>query len=143
MRMARLFILAVPVLLAGCGEWERTGAFQSPDGKLIAVVEYKGSAACCSDHSRVRLENAKGGTLAEPILIAEVTRVKVHPHWISNDELVIEACDASKIEAQTRILREPIILPGGSINAVRVNLVTASMTTLDGDSFCLQSAEGA
>ena len=142
MLIARLFILAAPVLLVGCGEWEREGAFPSPDGKLIAVVEYKGSAACCSDHSRIRLENAKGGTLAEPILIAEVTRAKVHPHWLGNDKLVIEACAASEIKAQTRILREPIILADGSANAVRVNLVTAPKTSLDGESYCIQSTEG-
>jgi len=136
MLTARLLLLFTPLILAGCGEWEREGAFPSPDGKLIAVVEYRGSSACCSDHSRIRLENGKSGALADPVIIADVTRAKVQPHWLSNDKLVMEACDASKIEAKTRILREPITLPDGSANAVRIDVVTAPATSLDGETFC-------
>lgn len=29
---ARLLLLFTPLILAGCGEWEREGAFPSPDG---------------------------------------------------------------------------------------------------------------
>ena len=136
MRTSRSFLLAASLLLVGCGEWEREGVLPSPDGKLIAVVEYQGSAACCSDHSRIRLENGKGGTLAEPVLIAEVTQAKVQPHWLNNDKLVIEACAASKIEAKTQIRRQPITRPDGTNNAVQVNVVTAPQTFLDGESFC-------
>ena len=54
------------LLLTGCGpEWEREAVSRSPDGRLLAVVEYKGAAACCSDHSRLRLVEQTKGTLAE------------------------------------------------------------------------------
>lgn len=137
----RSCILAATLLLPGCGEWQRENAYASPDGKLVAVVEYKGSAACCSDHSRIRLENADGGTLTEPVLVAEVTRAKARPHWLTDDKLVIEACSASAIEAKTRILREPVVRADGSINAVHIDLVTAPATSLDGETFCVQSAD--
>lgn len=142
MLILRSFVLAASVFLASCGEWDREGAFPSPDGKLIAVVEYQGSGACCSDYSRVRLENASGDALVEPVLVAEITRAKARPHWLSNDKLVIEACAASRIEAQTRILREPTILADGTINEVRIDVVTTSETPLDRAPYCVESEKG-
>lgn len=133
---SRFMILAAFLLLSGCGEWEQESSVSAPDDRLIAVVEYQGSAACCSDHSRVWLENGEGGSLTDRVLIAEVTRAKARPRWVNPDKLVIEACSASEVDAKTRVLREPTVLQDGSINAVHVDVVTAPETVLDGEAFC-------
>ncbi|WP_339704057.1 hypothetical protein [uncultured Sphingosinicella sp.] len=100
------------------------------------MVEYKKSAACCSDHSRVRLENAEGSTLAEPVLAAKITSSKAHVRWINDETLVIEACSATETEVQTRVLREPAIREDGALNAIYVSVVTGAKTILDGETYC-------
>lgn len=136
MLKSRFMLLAVSLLLSGCGEWVQESSVSAPDDRLVALVEYKGSAACCSDHSRVWLENGEGGTLTERVLIAEVTRARARARWVNPDKLVIEACSASEVDARTRVLREPIVLQDGSINAVHVDVVTAPETMHDGVEFC-------
>jgi len=132
----RLRALMAAMALTGCSEWEQEHAVPSPDRKLLAVVEYKNSAACCSDHSRVRLENAEGVTLAEPVLAAKITNSKVRVRWINDEKLVIEACSATEIEMQTRVLREPATREDGSLNAIHVSVVTGTKTVLDGETYC-------
>lgn len=140
--MLRLSLaLAAAVCLSACGKWHQQSAYTSPDGRVSAVVEYKGSAACCSDHSRLRLVNASNGMLTDPSVAVEVTRASIKPHWVSDDLLIVEACGATNISAQSRLLREPVVNEDGSMNAVRVEVVTSPLVLVSGASFCA-SAEG-
>ncbi len=133
---------AFTLLLSGCGpDWERQASAKSPDGKLQAVVEYKGSAACCSDHSRLRLVELSKGTLYEetPGIIVEVTRAKLRPHWDGDDRLIVEACGATNYEVTARAYRKEIMLSDGSENAVRIDVISIPNTLRNGSVYCAAS----
>ena len=133
--------LIAAACLSACGKWDQQSAYTSPDGRVSAVVEYKGSAACCSDYSRLRLANASNGMLTDPGVAVEVTNASIKPHWVSEDLLIVEACGATNISAQSRSLREPVVNADGSMNALRVEVVTSRLVLVSGASFCA-SAEG-
>lgn len=128
------------LLLTGCGaEWESEAASRSPDGRLLAVIEYKGSAACCSDHSRMRLLERTKGTLAEkPGIVVEVTRAKLRAHWESDDRLLVEACGATKYEATTRLYRQDVTRSDGSESALRLDVISIPDTQRNGKVYCQQ-----
>jgi hypothetical protein len=133
---------AFTLLLSGCGaDWERQTSTKSPDGKLQAVVEYNGSAACCSDHSRLRLLELAKGTLREedPGIIVEVTRANLRPHWEGDDRLIVEACGATNYEVTARLYRKKITLSDGSENAVRIDVISIPNTSRNGTAYCAAS----
>lgn len=136
-----LLTAALPLLLVGCTKWEPKHASPSPDGSMQALVEYKGSAACCSDHSRVSLLNREGGTIAEPGVVVEASNAAAtRPTWIGPNLLVVELCGATEVEAQSRVLRDPVIKGDGSTNEVRVEVVTAADTVRNGRQFCASTS---
>lgn len=100
------------------------------------MIEYKGSAACCSDHSRLSLVNATDGTLTDPGVAVEATNASIMARWASADLLVVEACGATEINAHSRMLREPVVNADGSINAVRVEVITSPIMFRNGASYC-------
>ena len=125
-------LVPLAAILSGCGgnPWEPRAEAVSPDGHVRAVLEYKGSAACCSDHSRLVLTNRDGGTLLEPGVVVSASRAAGRaPIWISNDLLVVEMCEASEVEVRSQMRREPMTLPDGRTNAIRIEVVTAPNTT--------------
>ncbi|MFN5129536.1 MAG: hypothetical protein ACK519_11100 [Sphingomonadaceae bacterium] len=125
----------VLVSLTGCGnKWEPAGNFPSPDGQYIASFEYKGSAACCSDHLRMTMKNGKVGMLDEPVLAIEATntrRPKVF--WESSRLIVVELCGATEFEIKSRIYH------GGNVDddAIRVEAITADDVERNGKQYCL------
>jgi len=131
----------VLLLLSSCGaDWQQETVSKSPDGKLQAVVEYKGSPACCSDHSRLRLLELTEGTLNEPPgIVVEVTRAKLQPHWETNDQLVVEACGATNYEVTARLYRREITRSDGSENAVRLDVISIPNTKRNGTIYCARS----
>lgn len=146
MRVMTKMILAVAcgvswLLLTACGaEWEREAVSRSPDGRLLAIADYKNSPACCSDHSRLRLQELSPGTLdEEPGIVVEVTRAKLRPHWESNDRLVAEACGATNYEATSRVYRRDITRPDGSESAVRLDVISVPNTIRNGRVYCATS----
>jgi hypothetical protein len=134
-----LALFVVVLTLTACGKWEAESTTKSPSGRLDAVAEYKGSAACCSDHSRLSLQNREGGMLTDPGIAVEATNARLKAHWISDDDLIVEACNATQISVKSRTLREPVVNSDGSINAVRIEVVTAPNTERNGQTFCLES----
>jgi len=137
-----LTFIALTLTLTACGKWQpESTSKSSDDGGLTAVIEYKGSAACCSDHSRLSLENGVGGALTDPGIAVEATNARLKAHWASESELVVEACGATQITANSRMLREPVVNADGSINAVRIEVITASNTQRNGQIYCVEPAE--
>lgn len=127
------------MFLYGCGSnsWERQTSVRSPDGDLAAVVEHKNSAACCSDHSRLRLVELSEDTLDEtPGVVVKATRARLQAHWKNNDRLIVEACGATNYEVTARVYRKDIMLPDGSENAVRIEVVSIPDTTHNGQVYC-------
>lgn len=126
--------------LAACGKWEQESASLSPDGRVRAVVEHNGSGACCSDHSRLSLLDAKDGTLTDPGVAVEATNASIKARWTNDDLLVVEACGATKVAAKSRMLREPVVEPDGSMNEVRIEVITSPVILKSGASYCLKEA---
>ena len=129
---------ASTLLLSACGNrWEREEASISPDGKVQAVVEYKGSAACCSDHSRLKLVERSGGTFEEePGIVVEATNARLKAHWESKDRLIVEACGATAYEATSRVFRKGVLRPDGSEDAIRIDVISLPATERNGKSYC-------
>ncbi len=135
MLMRRITVLSALGLLSGCGnKWEPAGDFPSPDGRYVASFEYKGSAACCSDHLRMMMKNGKAGKLDEPVLAIEATnarRPKVF--WESGRLIVVELCGATEYDIKSRIYR------GGNIDedALRIEAITGDDVERNGKHYCL------
>ena len=129
------------LLLSSCGaDWERESVAKSPDGRLQAVVEYMGSAACCSDHSRLRLVELSDEALDEPPgIVVEATRATLRAHWENNDQLIVEACGATNYEVTARLYRREIMRSDGSENAVRLDVISIPDTKRNGIIYCATS----
>ncbi|MFC4254972.1 hypothetical protein GRI97_06015 [Altererythrobacter xixiisoli] len=131
-------------LLSGCGanKWEQQAVVPSPDHTLKAAVEYKDAAACCSDHSRLRLSETSKGTLREdPGIVVEVTNAQLVPHWESNNRLIVEGCGATEYEAITRIYRQEATLADGTENAIRIELISIPDTIRNGVAYCTKGGD--
>ena len=137
--MRAILILTISaLLLSACGNrWERPEAWTSPDGTLQAIAEYKGSAACCSDHSRLRfVEHAKGTLEENPDVVVEVTGARLKGHWEGNDRLIVEACGATAYEVTSRVLRRGLFQADGLEDAIRIDVISLPATERDGELYC-------
>lgn len=144
LRVRGIWILAASAFfLFACGDrWEREETWISPDGRLQAVAEYKGSAACCSDHSRLRLVERARDTLEEnPDIVVEAANARLISHWESDDRLIVEACGATAFEVTSRVFRRGLLQPDGSEDAIRIDVISLPATERDGKSYCA-STEG-
>ena len=120
------------LLVTGCGTgYELIQSETSPDGKLIATVEYSDPGACCSDWSKVSIiSSGEEEHLSDPGEFVRVSRSMATVQWYDDQTLVVEACGARSLEARTRIseLRPekqrsrsivlavgPTLAPGGEI----------------------------
>jgi hypothetical protein len=131
-------------VLASCGilPWRVKSEDASPDGRVRATVEYKGSAACCSDHSRLILANGPGGSLIDPGEAVTAANADARtPIWFGNDLVVAQMCGATSVEARSRMLRDPLILSDGRMNFVRVEVVTAPNTRWGDHVLCARPAD--
>jgi hypothetical protein len=110
----RLHLLTVALFsLTACGgNWEVIQEETSPSGDLRAVVEYADPGACCSDHSRLRLENTRTGEpLGDNEFVAEISRSRISVIWEGDRLLNVDASGASRVDAQTEIYADPGIVP--------------------------------
>ncbi|WP_395396548.1 hypothetical protein WBP07_28110 [Novosphingobium sp. BL-8A] len=117
--------LAVLLALSGCGKWEPKSKVKSPDGKAVAVVETKLSGASSSNRTRISLENAGDGKLLSPgeIVSADGAIVdQIQVAWVGPNVLSIALCEATDYQVRARVLRDPVTLPDGSVNAVSIKV---------------------
>jgi hypothetical protein len=115
----------------------------SPNGHLEAVLEYRDSAACCSDHSRIVVSNRPGGTLAEPGVVVTAARANaLAPIWVSDDLLIVQMCEAGDLEnVKSQVRRNPVAYNAdGSTNALRVEVITAPNVKWGDRVLCRKSA---
>lgn len=137
--MKPLSLLTLSLLISGCGsaDWERQSFADSPDKSLRAIIDYDDAAACCSDHSRLRLVELSEGTLSEnPKVVVEATRARMSAHWESNDRLIVEACGSTEHDVFARVLRQQAFRPDGTENAVRIEVISTPDTVREGRVFC-------
>src|SRR3546814_4696262 len=89
----------------------------------MAKIEAKLSGASSSNQTRIILENINGGKLISPgeivsadDAIIDETRIM----WAGPNDLRVVLCEATAYQVRARILRDPVLLPDGSENAVSV-----------------------